>query len=47
MKRILLPLLLMTCLFLSGCGDDTAEKRFADFSEELAAKAFESIERNK
>ncbi len=38
MKRILLPLLLMTCLFLSGCGDDAAEKRFADFSEELAAK---------
>ena len=38
MKRILLPLLLIACLFLSGCGDHAAEKRFTDFSEGLAAK---------
>lgn len=37
MKRILLPLLLV-CLLLSGCGSRANEKRFAEFSETLAAK---------
>ena len=38
MKRKLLPLLLMICLLLSGCGSRANEKRFSDFSETLGGK---------
>ena len=38
MRRKLLPLLLVICLLLSGCGSRANEKLFTDFSAELAAR---------
>ncbi len=38
MKRICLPILLLCCLLLSGCGTSAAEARYRAFSEELGAR---------
>ena len=38
MRKALLPLLLIFCLLLTGCGGKALEKRFAEFSEALGEK---------
>lgn len=38
MRKALLPLLLIPCLLLTGCGGRALEKRFAEFSEALKEK---------
>ena len=43
MKRLYLPLLLAFSLLLSGCGENTARKRFEEFTAELCEKELVSF----